>query len=169
MVEEQKFRQDLYYRLNVITITLPPLRDRGGDAVLLARHFIDEYNALFGKNIKGLTPDAERLIAVYRWPGNVRELKNLVERLCLTSGETITAAGVRAVIGGKKDRRLFTQAQLRGRPLAELQAELHREYLLQLHADCGGDLRSMARALSITLPALYKRFRSLRLQPGELR
>jgi transcriptional regulator with PAS, ATPase and Fis domain len=80
MVDEQKFRQDLYYRLNVITITLPPLRDRGDDAVLLARYFIDEYNALFGKNIKGLTPDAERLIARYHWPGNVRELKNLIER-----------------------------------------------------------------------------------------
>jgi transcriptional regulator with PAS, ATPase and Fis domain len=80
MVEEQTFRQDLYYRLNVITITLPPIRDREGDALLLARHFIDEFNGLFGKSIKGLTPDAERLIARYRWPGNVRELKHLIER-----------------------------------------------------------------------------------------
>ena len=92
MVEDEKFRQDLFYRLNVITITLPPLRDRGDDVKLLCRHFVSEYNARFGKNILGLTPEAERLLSLYHWPGNVRELKNLIERaMILEEGTHIGA------------------------------------------------------------------------------
>ncbi|MGH9392111.1 MAG: sigma-54-dependent transcriptional regulator, partial [Vicinamibacteria bacterium] len=92
MVDDGKFRQDLFYRLNVMTITLPPLRDRGHDVRLLCRHFVTEYNARFGKNISGLTPEAERLLSLYHWPGNVRELKNLIERaMILEEGTHIGA------------------------------------------------------------------------------
>ncbi len=80
MVEEDKFRQDLFYRLNVITITLPSLRERGDDAALLADYYIDHYNRKFRKKIEGLTPDAVQLLMDYHWPGNIRELKNLIER-----------------------------------------------------------------------------------------
>jgi two-component system response regulator AtoC len=90
MLDEGKFRQDLFYRLNVITITLPPLRDRGEDARLLARHFVQHYNQKFRKNIEGLTADAEKLVLEYHWPGNVRELKNVIERaMILEDGPTI--------------------------------------------------------------------------------
>jgi len=80
MVEEDKFRQDLFYRLNVITITLPSLRERGDDSALLADYYIDHYNRKFRKKIEGLTPDAVQLLMDYHWPGNIRELKNLIER-----------------------------------------------------------------------------------------
>ena len=80
MVEEDKFRQDLFYRLNVITITLPSLRERGDDATLLADYYIQHYNRKFRKKIEGLTPDAVQLLMDYHWPGNIRELKNLIER-----------------------------------------------------------------------------------------
>jgi DNA-binding NtrC family response regulator len=95
MAEEGKFRQDLYYRLNVITITLPPLRDRGEDAKLLARHFIQHYSQKFRKPIEGLTPEAEQLVLDYHWPGNIRELKNAIERaMILEEGPYIDAAAL---------------------------------------------------------------------------
>ncbi|MEK6758460.1 MAG: sigma-54 dependent transcriptional regulator [Deltaproteobacteria bacterium] len=80
-VDEKKFRNDLYYRLNVIPLTLPPLRDRKEDIPLLLNHFIDKINKRKKKHIKGVSPDAMRLFEGYEWPGNIRELENLIERL----------------------------------------------------------------------------------------
>jgi len=92
MIEAETFRHDLFYRLNVITISLPPLRERSDDVHLLCRHFIDDYNETFGKSITGLTPAAEALLRSYHWPGNVRELKNLIERaMILEDGPEIDA------------------------------------------------------------------------------
>jgi transcriptional regulator with PAS, ATPase and Fis domain len=81
MIEENKFRSDLYYRLNVIPIKIPPLRERRGDISILIHHFISEYSMLLNKNVHGITNDAERLLVAYNWPGNVRELKNVIEYL----------------------------------------------------------------------------------------
>jgi DNA-binding NtrC family response regulator len=74
------FRQDLYYRLNVVNLTVPPLRHRVDDIPLLVAHFVRRYNHEFGKRIQGLTPEALDALCAYRWPGNVRELQNVVER-----------------------------------------------------------------------------------------
>jgi DNA-binding NtrC family response regulator len=82
-IKEGRFREDLYYRLNVIPIAVPPLRERKEDVVPLARHFLAEANAAFHKSIKGFSEATERLLVAYDWPGNVRELKNLVERLAI--------------------------------------------------------------------------------------
>ena len=82
-VMEAKFREDLYYRLNVMRIELPPLRERRGDIPVLTKYFVDGFNSEFRKNVKGLTPAAEQLLARYTWPGNIRELKNAVERAML--------------------------------------------------------------------------------------
>jgi len=91
-IKERRFREDLYYRLNVIPVQLPPLRERKEDIPLLATHFLYKYNHEFGKKIKGFRKDALALLANYDWPGNVRELENLVERLVvLTHGGLIEA------------------------------------------------------------------------------
>src|SRR5213593_3170262 len=82
-VKDGQFREDLFYRLNVIPIHIPPLRERRDDIMPLARHFVLDANTRFHKSIKGFTPDAERLMASYQWPGNVRELRNLIERLVI--------------------------------------------------------------------------------------
>ena len=84
-IKNYKFREDLYYRLNVIPIHLPPLRDRREDIPLLANHFIHKYNREFAKNIKGIKKDALELLKNYDWPGNIRELENLIERLIVLS------------------------------------------------------------------------------------
>jgi DNA-binding NtrC family response regulator len=105
------FREDLYYRLYVIPLVLPPLRERGGDIVLLAEHFLAEFNGRQQASVSGISDEARVLLQRHRWPGNVRELRNLMERLVVLKAEgEITAedlpvkirgeSGVRPVLGG---------------------------------------------------------------------
>ncbi len=90
MVQEKHFREDLFYRLNVVAIKLPPLRERDNDALLLADHFVKEFAKKFSKKVKGISRDAKHAIAAYSWPGNVRELQNAIERaVILAAGPTI--------------------------------------------------------------------------------
>ncbi len=86
-VKNGNFREDLFFRLKVLPINLPPLRERGKDILLLARYFINQYNKEFRKNVKGLTKDTERLFLDYHWPGNVRELKNVIERVMILEND----------------------------------------------------------------------------------
>jgi DNA-binding NtrC family response regulator len=91
-VEEGKFRQDLFYRLNVAHIVLPPLRERRSDVIQLAKFFLDGFNRKFGRQINRFTPEAEKALMSYNWPGNVRELRNVIERVALlTDASTIDA------------------------------------------------------------------------------
>lgn len=83
LIAKGMFRKDLYYRLNVLSIHIPPLRERGVDILQLTRHYINYFNREYKKNIRGLTPDCERLLLSYHWPGNVRELRNAIERAVL--------------------------------------------------------------------------------------
>jgi transcriptional regulator with PAS, ATPase and Fis domain len=82
-VKAGKFREDLFYRLQVMPIVLPALRERRGDVLLLANFYINRYNSEFRKRVRGLTPDAQAMLEQYRWPGNVRELRNAIERAML--------------------------------------------------------------------------------------
>ncbi len=86
-VAEGRFREDLYYRLNVIPMNIPPLRERHGDIPLLLHHFMIHFNKTKSKNISGIAPEAMELLNSYNWPGNVRELENLVERITILKGE----------------------------------------------------------------------------------
>ena len=109
MVKEGTFREDLYYRLNVIVISLPPLRDRVGDVPLLLHHFAEQFAEENGRKLQGFTPDALDVLCAYEWPGNVRELRNVVERMVVMSkGDRL---GVRDV-----------PAEVRGRPVLDHQA-----------------------------------------------
>ncbi len=83
LVEQEKFREDLFYRLNVARVQLPPLRERGDDILKLATAFVKEFNTKFNKNIKGFASDAVEFINSYSWKGNIRELRNAIERVCL--------------------------------------------------------------------------------------
>ena len=88
-VEDKKFREDLYYRLNVIPIRMPALRERTSDIPILAQHFLNKFNQKKSRNIQGISPEAMEQLISYPWPGNVRELENLMERLSVIVGEGI--------------------------------------------------------------------------------
>ena len=91
MVKRKEFRSDLYYRLNVFPITLPPLREREGDVPLLARYFVDKYARQMNKRIDTVAPETMEMLTQYHWPGNLRELQNFIERaVILTRGRTLT-------------------------------------------------------------------------------
>ncbi len=95
-IRTRRFREDLYHRLAVVTVQLPPLRERGSDVLLLARHYLDRACREYGLPVKAFAPDAESALLSYTWPGNVRELANLMERVALLSdGEHVTASSLR--------------------------------------------------------------------------
>jgi DNA-binding NtrC family response regulator len=92
LVEEKKFREDLFYRLNVVRIDIPPLKERAGDILLLTEKFIDKFKKKIGKDIKGVDKEAAKILTNYHWPGNVRELENVIERaIVLSYGDFITS------------------------------------------------------------------------------
>jgi two-component system response regulator AtoC len=100
-IREGRFREDLYYRLNVICISVPPLRERRGDVPLLVSHFINDYNKMLNKNIRNYDDKALAVLLDYDWPGNIRELRNVIERTALLSdGELITTADIPLEIAG---------------------------------------------------------------------
>ncbi|WP_299250839.1 PAS domain S-box protein [uncultured Lacinutrix sp.] len=93
-IKKKQFREDLYFRLNVFPIEVPPLRDRKDDVPLLVEHFVDKFNKAYGKNIKYITDDAMSKLKAYNWPGNIRELENLIERASILSNtETLVVPG----------------------------------------------------------------------------
>ena len=98
MVAEGTFREDLYYRISVVPITIPPLRERTEDILILARYNVDEFNGKFKKKVTCFSEDAERILTSYQWPGNVRELKNIIERIMILhgDGETISVENLPA-------------------------------------------------------------------------
>jgi transcriptional regulator with PAS, ATPase and Fis domain len=168
MVDEGKFRQDLFYRLNVITINLPPLRERGDDVRLLCRHFLSDYSTRFGKNIVGLTPEAERLLSLYHWPGNVRELKNLIERaMILEDGPLIGADALPIDVAEPLPASSGADGRLPDIALPENGTSLERveeELLRQALARTRGNQTRAAKLLNISRDALRYKMKKFQLQ-----
>lgn len=104
-MKDGSFRSDLYFRLAVLNIMLPPLRERPGDILLFASRFIDDFNKSLGRNVRRISPEAQRLLLAYRWPGNVRELKNVIERaMILSSSEELLPRHLPQEIVGRSDQ-----------------------------------------------------------------
>jgi two-component system response regulator HydG len=131
-VREKRFREDLYYRLNVITITVPPLRERRDDIRMLAQHFTRLYAAKNNRRLEGLTEDAMRRLETYGWPGNVRELENVIERgVVLARGTMLDVVDLPEEIAGGEAHGAVSQAiaALIGVPLADVERRLLDETL----------------------------------------
>jgi two-component system response regulator PilR (NtrC family) len=153
-----KFRQDLYYRLNVIRVELPPLRERKEDIPRLAERFMKRYAMELGKDVRGLTPDALRVLDVYAFPGNVRELENMMERaVALASGPTIGLGDLPATVSGHSASPAPRLADLppEGCAIDEVLGEVERRLVLQALERTGGVRTAAAKLLGVT-------FRSLR-------
>src|SRR5213592_4918489 len=126
MVANGHFREDLYYRLNVVSIETPPLRERKDDIVPLANSFIQRFTGELKKKIDGLDPDAQKLLMRYNWPGNIRELENTIERaMLLAEGRTIVGGDLRlgevATAGGRSDHAAVVKIPPVGIPLEEIE------------------------------------------------
>src|SRR6266571_3458522 len=165
-VEEGRLREDLYFRLNVIRLELPPLRVRGRDILLLAQRFVDHYARQMTKPVCGLSPAvAERLLA-YAWPGNVRELQNCMERaVALAAGERV---GVHDLPEGIRDYRR-THVVVAGDDPEELVTleEVERRYILRVMEAVGGHRTRAAQVLGLDRKTLYRKLdRYAREQPA---
>ncbi|MGK2953084.1 MAG: PEP-CTERM-box response regulator transcription factor [Thiobacillus sp.] len=147
MIREGSFREDLYYRLSEISVKIPPLRERPGDAVLLAQAFLERYAREMGRNIRGFTADAFASLEAHAWPGNVREMENLIKRAAIMAeGSQITTADLGL------DNNL-AEAQ----PFNLRQAREHAERLAisRALAHSDGNIAQAAELLGITRPTLY--------------
>src|SRR5438552_364683 len=130
MVREKRFREDLYYRLNVITLIVPPLRERREDIHVLAQHFLRVYSAKNNRRLEGFTDDAIRRLEAYAWPGNVRELENVIERgVVLARGALMDVADLPEEIAGATPLPEGVLSVRIGTPLAEVEARLLEETL----------------------------------------
>jgi DNA-binding NtrC family response regulator len=165
-IADGEFREDLYYRLNVFPIMLPPLRQRGSDIPLLAEHFIQKYARAAGKNVRGLDGAASTALTGYHWPGNVRELENVIERaLILARGAELTAADLEftrrpgaaipePVVASRSDG-----IGAAGRPLQERLQEQERSAIVSAIDQAHGNIAHAARSLGINRSTLYYRLR----------
>jgi PAS domain S-box-containing protein len=171
-VREGAFRQDLYFRLNVIQVTIPPLRDRSDDVIPLARFFIDQYNKKFKRQITGLSEEAARHLLAYDWPGNVRELRNAIERaMILEDGTVLHAESLPMAISDAKhgDGASFTptalESQLEATVPDSMSLEEHERALLVRALEKAGNNQSQAaRLLSITRDTLRYKMKKFNLK-----
>ncbi len=155
-IEEEKFREDLYYRLNVISVFLPPLRERKEDVPLLVDHFIERFNIEMGKNIEGLSEPAMRMLMDFGWPGNARELRNVIERaMVVTKGRMIHEADLSITQAPGS-----TLPNTRGKSLADMEKEHIRQVLL----DNRWNIIRSAQILGIDRVTLYNKIRKYELK-----
>jgi len=156
LVKTGRFREDLYYRLNVVAVTLPPLRARKGDVPSLVSHFIDMYSRAYGKDIKGLAPGTLNALLSHAWPGNVRELENVVERavvLCKTT--ELTAEDLPPSLRGPRPRERASGALIPGATLYEIE----REAILRTLEMVGGSTSRAAEILGISVRKIQYRLK----------
>jgi len=163
MIKDGDFREDLYYRINVITLTLPPLRDRRGDIPLLAEHFLATFNQKNKKSFRGFSPEAIELLSAHGWPGNVRELENVVERaVVLGRGELVLREHLPAAIAAHEAPRedLVARVLETGISLDDLE----RELIVKALAQTGSNVSKAARLLGLTRRMLQYRMEKYGLE-----
>ncbi|HEY3252293.1 MAG TPA: sigma-54 dependent transcriptional regulator [Polyangiaceae bacterium] len=155
-IEERKFREDLYYRINVIHVELPPLRARGADVILLATHYLQHFAAQSQKDVRSLDPEAAEKLSAYAWPGNVRELANCMERaVALTRNESIGVADLPEKIRSYRTSHVLVAAT----DPTELvpMEEVEKRYILRVLEAVGGNKTLAAQVLGLDRKTLYRK------------
>jgi len=155
MVKEGKFREDLFYRINVVEIKLPALRERIEDLPLLVEHFVSDFNKKHKKNTKKISPEAMQALGLYSWPGNVRELQHVVEKLVLfSSGDTITELDTKRFIPkeeGSSSESMITP----GMTLEELRNKTEKEYFEKILAETRWNVTEAAKKAGVDRKTMY--------------
>lgn len=154
LIKENQFRDDFYYRINVITIDIPPLRDRLDDIPVLADHFLEHYNEETGKSLGGFTPKAIDLLTSYHWPGNIRELRNVVERAVVIARGRMIGAEELTFVNPRPDAVCAAAATLRDLEINQIKATLE---------SCNGNIVRAAKRLGIDRSTLMRKMKRYQL------
>jgi two-component system, NtrC family, nitrogen regulation response regulator NtrX len=158
-IERGNFREDLFYRLNVIPFYVPPLRERIEDVRLLADHFLREFTTAYGRKPKELTEEALRVLEEYPWPGNVRELRNLMERIVIMNPQTRIDA--RHIPLDRSRRAVFDRPMDRFGSLQEVREAAERDYILKKLDEANGNVTRTAEMLGLERSHLYRKMKAL--------
>lgn len=167
LVKEQKFREDLYYRINVISLHLPPLRERKEDLDILAKHFIEKYNKVNHRKIKGVSAEVQRMFKDYDWPGNIRELENAIEgAVIMAKAETIERWDI-------PNNNKFSQSPSRkpneDKSLKRLVEQPEREFIISVLNENNWNRNKAALALGINRTTLYNKMKKYNILESKSR
>jgi DNA-binding NtrC family response regulator len=147
MIVATQFREDLYYRLNVVNLHLPPLRERGEDVVVVAKYLLGKFAGEYGGKVKGFSPDALAAMRKYPWPGNVRQLENRLKKaVVLAEGSLVTA----------QDLDLTPAALSTIVPLAQAREEFSRRYVFEVLEQNGGNRTKTAQDLGVDPRTIFR-------------
>ncbi len=150
LVEEEKFREDLFYRINVFSIQVPPLRERPEDILPLTQFFVEKYARAMGKPERTISPEAEAVLLAYRWPGNVRELENAIERaMVVGKGPVLEVRDLPLAVGDAPA----------GEPQARSLAAMEKDHVARVLRDAGGNVTQAAKVLGIDRATLYNKLK----------
>jgi two-component system nitrogen regulation response regulator NtrX len=167
-IDRGNFREDLFYRLNVIPFYVPPLRDRVEDIALLADYFLAEYARAYARKPKELTPEAYRALKEYHWPGNVRELRNLMERIVIMNPQVrVDSRHLPANIAPGAARRSLVETADQFSSLQEFREAAEREYILKKLGETGGNVTRTADLLGLERSNLYRKMKALGIAPKD--
>jgi two-component system nitrogen regulation response regulator NtrX len=164
-IERGNFREDLFYRLNVIPFHMPPLRERAEDIPLLADSFLREFTTSYGRKPKELTPEAYSVLQDYHWPGNVRELRNLIERIVILNPQVRIDA--RHIPVSVTRRTLLDRPGERFGSLQEVREAAEREYIQKKLEEANGNVTRTAEMLGLERSNLYRKMKTLGIAPKE--
>lgn len=167
-VKEKKFREDLYYRLNVFPIHVPPLRSRGEDVLPLADFFLNKFNKKFGKTVTALAPLVQERLVAYHWPGNVREMENVMETMVLLAkSDVLTMEFLPEVIKTKLTVSEPAQPDSSPRPMRKIvkdqQAEIEKQAIIMILDECGGNVTKAALQLGLSRTGLQLKMKKYNL------
>ena len=168
-VEKQHFRKDLYYRLSVVTIEIPPLRERKEDILTLAQNFCSAYSLLYKKDVIRVSPDVVKVLLEYQWPGNVRQLKNCIERgVVLADGQEITVKALPSEIVDKYKKEKENKPESNVSSLftlefQEAKREFERRYIKQCLERTSGNITQAAVLLGMHRQSLQHKLKELKI------
>jgi len=170
-IEAGNFREDLYYRLNVVPFHLPALRDRGEDIIFLALHFMAEFAAELGDDIKYIDKDAKNAMLRYSWPGNVRELKNTIERICImVAGDEVALADLpEHIIKSQDNNRTPAQQQESNLTLKEARVNFEKSFIVGKLEENEWNVSKTAEAIGIERSNLHRKLKLFGIDPRQLR
>jgi two-component system nitrogen regulation response regulator NtrX len=163
------FREDLYYRLNVVPFHLPPLRERGDDIVELTQHFLGRMGLELGEKQKSLTPEAVKVLSEYPWPGNIRELKNLLERVCIMSdGDSIDADALRFHLGLEiKEAEASNPEFMNAATWKQAKTDFERAYILGKLEENQWNITKTADAIGLERSNLHRKMKLYGIEPKQ--